>query len=611
MPRRRPLALPSPSSLVRFALAVSLAVALAVPPPVHAGTTSRVVLTSPVAGGRWVRPETGLLVRFDVPPAAAPLFTVTGSRSGAHEGSTVLADGGRAAIFHPARPFAYDERVSVTVADAAAGGVLRAFEFSTSSDRVTPLQATAAAASFREDPAGGGIPPLPLPPTAALSATGPAPFTIVPAPEIPLEDTSGELLFLAPFTPDNSVAPSLLIQDNLGSIVFQRTMPRPCFDFKLQPDGRMSYFDSTPGKFMLMNSAYVVVDSVACGNGYATDAHELRVLPNGHYLLLGIDPQVVDMSAIVPGGNPAAMVAGNVIQELDENKNVVFEWRTFDHFQITDATHEDLTAATIDDVHANALDMDTDGNILMSSRHLDEITKIDHATGDIVWRMGGKNNQFSLFNDTMWFSHQHAIRRIANGHVTLFDNGNFHTPPYSRALEYSLDEQNKVATCVWKYDAYPAYGFAMGYVQRLADGSTLVSLGAGDPDAIQVSADGSGSSVLHLPAGEMSYRILHQGYQPVSVPGDGSPVAFALSAAVPNPSHGTTSFFVTLSRPSPVALQVFDVNGRRVLARRDDTLHGAGVARLSVDLSGVPAGVYFARVATNAGTATRRLVRLP
>lgn len=78
-----------------------------------------------------------------------------------------------------------------------------------------------------------------------------------------------------------------------------------------------------------------------------------------------------------------------IIQELDQSKNVVFQWRSWDHFRITDATHEDLTAALVDYVHANALEVDNDGNILLSSRHLDEITKIDRQTGNIIWRLDG------------------------------------------------------------------------------------------------------------------------------------------------------------------------------------------------------------------------------
>ncbi|GIT32243.1 MAG: hypothetical protein Ct9H300mP2_3220 [Candidatus Neomarinimicrobiota bacterium] len=49
----------------------------------------------------------------------------------------------------------------------------------------------------------------------------------------------------------------------------------------------------------------------------------------------------------------------------------------------------DLTAQVIDYVHANAIELDNDGNILLSCRHMDEITKINHQTGEIIWRLGG------------------------------------------------------------------------------------------------------------------------------------------------------------------------------------------------------------------------------
>jgi len=37
----------------------------------------------------------------------------------------------------------------------------------------------------------------------------------------------------------------------------------------------------------------------------------------------------------------------------------------------------------------------------------------------------------------------------------------------------------------------------------------------------------------------------------------------------------------------------------------------AGVSRVAVDLTGAPAGVYFARAVTSAGAVSRRLVHLP
>jgi len=576
-----------------------------------AAAAPRVLFTSPVSGARWVRPETSLLLRFDTALDAAPAIAVTGARSGTHTGRVILADGGRALIFRSAQPFAYDESVTVTVDAARAdGSALAPLRFTTSRAPATVPAAARMPDSFTEDPAAPLLARATLPSRSA-TATGGTPFALPPTRQTRLDESAGGVLFLAPLALGNTQAPYLLIQDSTGVILFQRNMPAPCYDFKLQPDGRMSYFDSNKWQFTILDNNYEPVDSFVTGNGYLTDVHELRILPNGHAILLGTDAQTVDMSQIVPGGNPAATVLGNVIQELDQDKNVVFEWRTFDHFQITDATHEDLTAPVIDAVHANALDLDNDGNILLSSRHLDEITKIDHATGDILWRMGGKHNQFTLLNQAEWFSHQHAIRRIANGHVTLFDNGNFRVPQFSRALELSLDETNKVATNVWEFDNAPEYAFAMGYVERLDDGSTLVSFGTAAPAMVQARPDGSVSQVLNLPPSQVSYRVLRQAFLPVAAAGNPAPTALALSNAIPSPFRASTSLFVTLAHPSPVGLEVFDVNGRRVFAHDGGELQAPGVLRLPVDLATSPAGIYFARVTTNAGTATRRLVRLP
>ena len=37
-----------------------------------------------------------------------------------------------------------------------------------------------------------------------------------------------------------------------------------------------------------------------------------------------------------------------------------------------------------------------DGHILLSSRRLSEITKINRQSGKIIWRLGGANNQFKF-----------------------------------------------------------------------------------------------------------------------------------------------------------------------------------------------------------------------
>ena len=157
------------------------------------------------------------------------------------------------------------------------------------------------------------------------------------------------------------------------------------------------------------------------------------------------------MDSIVPGGNPNAIVTGLIIQEIDTNKNVVFQWRSWDHFAITDVAScyasVSLTGPRIDYAHGNAIELDHDGNLLISSRFMNEITKINRQTGAIIWRFGlnADNNMFTIINDTRGFSHQHDVRRLNNGHITVFDNGNCLSPEYSRTLEYELDEDNMIA----------------------------------------------------------------------------------------------------------------------------------------------------------------------
>ncbi len=72
--------------------------------------------------------------------------------------------------------------------------------------------------------------------------------------------------------------------------------------------------------------------------------------------MFSYDRQLVGMDTVVTGGNPNAVVTGVVLQELDEDKNLVFQWRSWDHFKITDATDDIiLTDSLIDYVHANAI----------------------------------------------------------------------------------------------------------------------------------------------------------------------------------------------------------------------------------------------------------------
>jgi len=272
-------------------------------------------------------------------------------------------------------------------------------------------------------------------------------------------------------------APYIMIMNNQGIPLFYKKMTGRAYDFKVQPTGILTHFIRDPlWAFIAMDTNYTVIDTIQCGNELRTDEHELQILENGHALIFANDPREIDMSQIVENGHPSALVSGDRVQELDINKNVIFEWSCWDHFEVTDAEYEDLTAASIDFTHMNALDVDLDGQIVISSRNLSEITKINKTTGAIIWRFGGKNNEFTLMNDPHGFSYQHSIRVLPNGNYILFDNGNQKSPHYSRAVEYQLDTDEMIATKVWEYRHTPdcVAGY-LGNVQRLSNGNTLIN----------------------------------------------------------------------------------------------------------------------------------------
>ncbi|MBL0309873.1 MAG: aryl-sulfate sulfotransferase [Bacteroidetes bacterium] len=128
--------------------------------------------------------------------------------------------------------------------------------------------------------------------------------------------------------------------------------------------------------------------------------------------------------------------------------------------------------------HYNAVELDQDGNILLSSKNYSEITKINRSDGSIMWRLGGKRNQFTFVNCPVPFYGQHDIRRISNGNITLFDGGHHQKPYGARALEFELDEVKTIATLKWSYTYDTALvSQARGNVQRLDNGYTLVNYG--------------------------------------------------------------------------------------------------------------------------------------
>lgn len=299
----------------------------------------------------------------------------------------------------------------------------------------------------------------------------------------------------------------LLIMDNHGTPVFYRYYSRVQTYFQLQPSAYLNFsMKLTPGSTTaIMDSSFNIINQVPIKNGYKNDRHDFLHTSQGEYILIGENPVTMDLSGIVEGGSSNATVEGAVIQIQNHAKEVVFEWNAMDHFNITD-TYKDLTDSPIDNVHPNSVETDAEGNLLLISRSMNEITKISRTTGDIIWRLGGKNNQFTFADPTDEFSWPHSVSVLENGNITVFDNGNERVPSYSRAIEYKLDTINMTVTKIWEYDADKNY-FARtkGSVQRLENGNTIIGYGGlSEPNVIEVNEDGAVTMQIDFTDGHAS-----------------------------------------------------------------------------------------------------------
>ena len=288
-------------------------------------------------------------------------------------------------------------------------------------------------------------------------------------------------------------------------------------DFKVNQN-KLSYFNNYNKSWIILNEYMVETDTLECVNGYLADFHDIQLLANGGYLLQTYDSIYVDMSQIDPGGNTNALIIILIIQEFDSNKNLIFEWNAWEHLNIADYHNLNLTSNRIVWMHGNSIHIDLDSNILVSNRRSSEVIKIDRNTGEVIWYFGGPNNEFSITNDAYnGFSRQHDVRRIENGNILLFDNGNDHDPPISRAVEYELDESEKTANLVWDFSHPEGYlGLAMGSVQRLPNNNTLINWGRlVDQGAVITEVDYDKNIVLEIqyPYPIHCYRVTKHNWQ--------------------------------------------------------------------------------------------------
>jgi hypothetical protein len=488
---------------------------------------------SPLPNAQYVSPSATIIVRFEsyLPFDLVNLSSciqAKGKQSGYHSGQTTIAADRRTVIFKPAIKFSPGETVFVRISPQF-NSTTRAnieplqYQFDVSQNEFRPQKRGVNESLQKSSLDGTELVQQPAVGQAMIMDNG----VSVPSdfPQIKITVNSNpdtDYIFI-----DNRGGggkPYNVIFDNSGSPIWYSREPDERRDFKAQPNGwatmmiRDGYGGSGWG-YIALDTNYEYVKTFRGTNGYSTDEHELKVLPDGGYFLICIRSITVDMSQYVTGGKKNATVSESCIEEFTAKDEMIFQWRGLDHFDIRDVELDDPTGSSIRFPHMNSIDLDDDGNIILSSRHISEVTKINRRTGEIIWRLGGAHNQFTFVNDELGgFKNQHAARVLGNGHYTLFDNGDLHNPPVSRAVEYELDTTNMTATLVWEFRDKPdKYSFYMGNVQRLPNGNTLINWAVSNlPKLTEVRPDGTKAFEMNFVDQWECYRVHRCAWQGVA-----------------------------------------------------------------------------------------------
>jgi hypothetical protein len=508
---------------------------------------------SPVPGAPYVSAQTRyILVRFlQVTPAAVTnlltdFITVTGAQSGPHLGTARLASDGRTVMFVMRADFSVGELVTVSLnpmLNSATGGVQAfQYEFSVDAPMSQSLRKAAESAHTRfsrllkQAPAEGTWRSWPLTlradysngfgssglvediakaqalrlgPNGKSRRKGPVPQAIVMRNGVSVPSDFPQVVITVNSNPSpgnlfleyglGGTHPYTMILDNSGLPVwYQRGR---MFDFKIQKNGMITSCLSDDTGFPAFDQNFQYLKTYLATNGYLTDGHELKIMADGSYYLIGYQLNPV---AYLPGGFFNSIVRETAVQGFTPAGDLIFQWRAWDNYDIRDEP-----MYITDFPHINGIDIDDDGNVLVSARHLSEITKINRDSGDIIWRLSGRHSSFTFVNDPYnGTSFQHNISALGNGHYMVFDNGDTHNPQFSRAVEYQLELTNMTATLAWEFrDTPDKYAYYLGSAQRLPTGNTLINFVRTQyPKAIEVDTNGMKHFELSLLPGSDAYR---------------------------------------------------------------------------------------------------------
>jgi hypothetical protein len=321
-------------------------------------------------------------------------------------------------------------------------------------------------------------------------------------------------VFLAPILKDLSQG-TALIADNAGRPVWIYQPDRLVMNFRAQSlAGKpvLTWWEGSvvngffEGECVIADSSYQVIHRLPGVNGLKPEVHEFLITARGTALISANNNISANLSSY--GGPKSGTIIEGVVLEIDiASGKLLLEWHSLDHVALRESYAP--AGPLWDYFHINAIDVDQDGNLLVSGRYPCAVYKLKRSSGAMIWRLGGKKSDFAI-GEGARFWYQHDARSHPGGLLSLFDDGadDADNPPekMSRAIVLVLDTKAMTAELAQAFqNPHQSLTTAMGNAQWLADRGCFVGWG-NVPEFSEFGPDGSLRFDAFLPEGQKSYR---------------------------------------------------------------------------------------------------------
>ena len=309
-------------------------------------------------------------------------------------------------------------------------------------------------------------------------------------------------------------------EERMGTMIWSGNYS-DAFDFRAQTyqgEPVLTFWAGAPyngwgdGSFYILNASYVEIAKVeAVGYEGRADLHEFTITPDDTAMVLIYPVVPADLSP-VGGAAEGGYIFDSIFQEVNiSTGELIFEWKSSDHIPLNESYNllngRGAQDAAYDYFHINSADKDADGNYLISARTMDCIYKINGSDGSVIWRLGGKLNDFDLAGDAK-FALQHDARwisREAQDRMTLFDNGPTENITYSRGLLLAIDQDAMTARLEQEFEnTQRTFGTFQGSLQAInpSDPNTNFMIGYGS-EPYFAEFDSDGNELLNVQFGKL------------------------------------------------------------------------------------------------------------